>query len=132
MTEEVIDINNKTPSTRLLSLGNPNVKVPKQAIKQANNDKRNGYHLLLSNFSKLTGTFNAILPPKLSVRHHICTHDPPTYGTPPWLSPEILKQVQTEFNPMLGYKLASFHLQIQKGPVLCMWLKNQTGLIALW
>ena len=52
--------------------------------------------------------------------------------TPPWLSPEILKQVQTEFNPMLGYKLASFHLQIQKGPVLCMWLKNQTGLIALW
>ena len=43
------------------------------------------------------------------------THDSPTYGTPSWLSQEILKQVQTEFNPMLGYKLASFHLQIQKG-----------------
>ena len=119
MTEEVIDINNKTPSTRLLSLGNPNVKVPKQAVKQANNDKRNGYYFLLSNFSKLTGTFNAILPPKHSVRHHICTHNPPR-----WLSPEIFKQVQSEFNPMLGYKLASFHLQIQKGPVLCIWLKN--------
>ena len=74
MTEEVIDINNKTPSIRLLSLGNPNVIVPKQAIKQTNNDKRNDYHLLLSNFSKLTGKFNAILPPKHSVRHHICTH----------------------------------------------------------
>ena len=73
MTEEVIDINNKTPSTRLLSLENPNVKVPKQAIKQANNDKRNGYHLLLSNFSKLTGTFNAILPPKHSVRQGSAT-----------------------------------------------------------
>ena len=120
MTEEVIDINNKTPSTRLLSLGNPNVKVLKQAIKQAHNDKRNGYHSLLSNFSKLTGTFNAILPPKHSERHHICTNDPPIYCTPRRLSPEILKQVHTEFNPMLGYKLASFHLQIQKGPVLCM------------
>ena len=93
MIEEVIDINNETPSTRLLSLGNPNVKVPKQAIKQANNDERNVYYLFLSNFPKLTSTFIATLPPKHSVRHYICTNDPPICSTKRRFSLEILKQV---------------------------------------
>ena len=103
MIEEVIDINNETPSTRLLWLGNPNVEVSKQAIKQANNDERNGYYSLLSNFPKLTSTFNATLPPKHSVRHH----DPPIYSTPRWFSPEILKQVRTEFHLMLQVGIIS-------------------------
>ena len=131
MIKEVIDINNKTSCTRLLSLGNPNVEVPKQAIKQANNDERNVYYLLLSNFPKLTSTFNATLPPKHSVGHHICTDDPPIYSTQRRFSPEILKQVRTQFNSIQCYKLASFHLQIQSGRVHCMWLKNQRGFISL-
>ena len=131
MTEEVIDINIKTPSTRLLSMENPNVKVPKQAIQQANNDQRNGYYSFLSNFPKLTGTFDTTLPPK-HLPHHICTNDPPIYSTPRRLLSETLKQVQTEFNPMLGYKLASFHLQIQRGPVFCMWIKIRQARSPFW
>ena len=100
MIEEVIDINNQTPSTRLSSLRNPNVKVPKRAMKQANNDKGNGYNSLLSNFPKPISTFNATLPLKHSVRYHICTNGLPIYSEPHRLLPEILKQVQAEFNSM--------------------------------
>ena len=107
MIEELININNETPSTRLLSLGNPNVEVPKQAIKQANNHERNVYYLFLSNFPKLTSTFNATLPPKHSVRHHICTNDPPIYSTQRRFSLEILKQVRTKFYSMLQVGIIS-------------------------
>ena len=90
-----------------MSLGNPNVEVPKQAIKQANNDERNVYYLLLRNFPKQTSTLNATLPPKNSVRHHICTNDPPIYSTQHRFSPEILKQVRSEFNSMLQVGIIS-------------------------
>ena len=94
MAEEIIDINNETLSTRLSSLRNPNVKVPKQAMKQANNDKGSSYFSLFSNFPKPTSTFNATLPLKHSVRHHICTYGLPIYSEPRRFLPKILNQVQ--------------------------------------
>ena len=107
MTEKVIYMTNQTPSTRLSLLGNPNVKVPKQALKKAYNDKRNDFYSLISNFPKPTSMFNATLLRKYSVRLYICTNSPLIYSAPRRLSPEMLKQVQTEFNSMLQVRIIS-------------------------
>ena len=76
-------------------------------MKQANNNKGNSYYSLLSNFPKLTSKFTATLPPKHSVRHHMCTNGIPIYSEPHRLLPENLKQVQTEFNSMLRVGMIS-------------------------